>query len=126
VRRTPFPFRHRHTAQIDGIKKKKANALPCPSDHLVYSLMAFRPNAARSVWDWINLDGIEKVVWIGGFLMLLADLGRETIMPIASVIPAVGGVVLVVRPAWRICSRAGFPGALGPLIMVPLLNLVLL
>jgi hypothetical protein len=57
--------------------------------------------------------------------MLLADLGRETIMPIASVIPAVGGVVLVVRPAWRICSRAGFPGALGPSIMVPLLNLVL-
>jgi hypothetical protein len=34
--------------------------------------------------------------------------------------------VLIVWPAWRICSKAGFPGALGLLIVVPLLNLALL
>jgi hypothetical protein len=58
--------------------------------------------------------------------MVFADLGPETVLPVMSVIAAVGGVVLFVWPAWRICSRAGFPGALGLLIMVPLLNLVLL
>jgi len=58
--------------------------------------------------------------------MLFADFGPETIMPIASVIAALLGVVVIIWPAWRICSRAGFPGALGLLIVVPLLNLVLL
>lgn len=58
--------------------------------------------------------------------MLFAQFGPETILPIASVIAAVAGAVFIVWPAWRICSRAGFPGALGLLIMVPLLNLVLL
>jgi hypothetical protein len=88
--------------------------------------MVFRPNAARSVWSRINLHSIEKVNLIRGSLMHFAYIGPETILPIASVIAAVGGVVLIVWPAWRICSRAGFPGALGLLIMVPLLNLVLL
>ena len=58
--------------------------------------------------------------------MLFAYFGPDTMMPIASVIAAVVGVVLSVWPAWRICSRAGFPGALGLLIVVPCLNLVLL
>jgi hypothetical protein len=58
--------------------------------------------------------------------MLFAYFGPETIMPVASVIAAAVGVIAIVWPAWRICSRAGFPGALGLLIMVPLLNLVLL
>ena len=31
------------------------------------------------------------------------------------------GVILVV-PFWRICTRAGFPGALSLLILVPLVN----
>lgn len=34
--------------------------------------------------------------------------------------------VVVVVPVWRICKRAGYPGALGLLILVPLLNLGLL
>jgi hypothetical protein len=34
--------------------------------------------------------------------------------------------ILVVWPAWRICSKAGFPGALSLLIVVPLANLFLL
>jgi hypothetical protein len=35
-------------------------------------------------------------------------------------------IVLFLWPAWRICAKAGFPGALGLLIVVPLLNLFLL
>lgn len=35
-------------------------------------------------------------------------------------------VLLTVIPFWRICSRAGFPGALSLLILVPVGNLVLL
>ena len=34
-------------------------------------------------------------------------------------------VVLVV-PAWRICARAGYPGALGLLAVVPIVNIGLL
>jgi hypothetical protein len=33
---------------------------------------------------------------------------------------------LVIWPAWRICSKAGFPGPLGLLAVVPVFNLVLL
>ncbi|MFI5454187.1 MAG: hypothetical protein ACHRXM_01930 [Isosphaerales bacterium] len=35
-------------------------------------------------------------------------------------------LVFIIWPACRICSRAGFPAALGLLIVVPLFNLVLL
>jgi hypothetical protein len=59
-------------------------------------------------------------------MMLFAYVGPETMMPIASVIALVAGVIVFVWPAWRICARAGFPGALGLLIVVPFLNLVLL
>jgi energy-converting hydrogenase Eha subunit B len=34
--------------------------------------------------------------------------------------------VIVVVPFWRICQKAGYPGALGLLIVVPLVNLVFL
>ena len=34
--------------------------------------------------------------------------------------------VVVVIPAWRICQRAGYPGFMGLLILIPLLNLALL
>jgi hypothetical protein len=33
---------------------------------------------------------------------------------------------IVVWPTWRICSRAGFPGALSLLVLIPLANLFLL
>lgn len=33
---------------------------------------------------------------------------------------------VVVIPVWRICQRAGYPGLLGVLILIPVLNLVLL
>ena len=33
---------------------------------------------------------------------------------------------LVVLPVWRICSKAGFPGALSLLALIPIANLFLL
>ncbi|TGN40430.1 hypothetical protein [Marinobacter confluentis] len=34
--------------------------------------------------------------------------------------------VAVVVPVWRICQRAGYPGLLGLLILIPMVNLGLL
>lgn len=33
---------------------------------------------------------------------------------------------IVVVPFWRICQKAGYPGALGLLIVIPLANIVFL
>lgn len=33
---------------------------------------------------------------------------------------------IVVVPFWRICQKAGYPGALGILMVIPLVNLVFL
>ncbi|MFX4226654.1 MAG: hypothetical protein ACFHHU_01785 [Porticoccaceae bacterium] len=34
--------------------------------------------------------------------------------------------ILVVFPAWRICQRTGYPGWLGVIILIPVLNLAFL
>ena len=34
--------------------------------------------------------------------------------------------IVVVIPVWRICQRAGYPGWLGFLMLIPMVNLVLL
>jgi hypothetical protein len=34
--------------------------------------------------------------------------------------------IAVVIPVWRICQRAGYPGWLGILILIPMVNLALL
>ena len=34
--------------------------------------------------------------------------------------------IVVVIPVWRICRRAGYPGWLGVLMLIPVANLVLL
>jgi len=34
--------------------------------------------------------------------------------------------IIVVIPAWRICQRTGYPGWMGILILVPVINLFLL
>jgi len=34
--------------------------------------------------------------------------------------------IVAIIPAWRICQRIGYPGALGLLIVIPLVNLFLL
>jgi len=33
--------------------------------------------------------------------------------------------ILTVLPFWKICSRAGFPGALSLLMLVPMANMIL-
>jgi|HubBroStandDraft_3_1064219.scaffolds.fasta_scaffold525309_2 hypothetical protein len=33
---------------------------------------------------------------------------------------------VIVLPFWKICSKAGYPGALGLLILIPLANLIML
>ena len=38
---------------------------------------------------------------------------------------SVGVSILTVLPFWKICSRAGFPGALSLLMLVPVANIVL-
>ncbi len=35
------------------------------------------------------------------------------------------GVLLTVIPLWKICSKAGFPGPLSLLMLVPIANIVL-
>lgn len=34
--------------------------------------------------------------------------------------------IVAIVPAWRICQRTGYPGWLGILIVIPVVNLVLL
>ncbi|WP_372987754.1 hypothetical protein [Marinobacter sp.] len=34
--------------------------------------------------------------------------------------------IVVVIPAWRICQRTGYPGWMGILILIPVINLFLL
>lgn len=34
--------------------------------------------------------------------------------------------IVVVIPVWRICQRAGYPGWLGVLMLIPMVNLALL
>ena len=35
------------------------------------------------------------------------------------------GVILTIVPFWKICSKAGFPGALSLLMMIPVANIIL-
>jgi hypothetical protein len=35
-------------------------------------------------------------------------------------------VTVILVPFWRICTKAGYPGALAVLMLVPLLNIVML
>lgn len=35
-------------------------------------------------------------------------------------------VIALVIPTWRICQRTGYPGWIGILILVPMVNLILL
>jgi hypothetical protein len=52
-----------------------------------------------------------------------------TVGPFEALVMLLGFLVsfgFLAWPAWRICAKAGFPGALGLLILVPLVNLLLL
>lgn len=41
-------------------------------------------------------------------------------------LPMIVWAALVIIPFWKICQKAGYPGVLGLLIIVPLVNLVFL
>jgi hypothetical protein len=51
----------------------------------------------------------------------VAELGLIVIVLSLSAI----GALLTVIPFWKICSKAGFPGALSLLMLVPIANIVL-
>ncbi len=53
-------------------------------------------------------DMMGSVMWAGHWIWMLAI------------------AILMVIPVWRICRRAGYPGWLGILILIPVANLVLL
>lgn len=55
--------------------------------------------------------------------MVLALFGSLGLLEV--IFLAAAALVLVV-PAWKLCSRLGFPGWFGVLILVPLVNLALL
>jgi hypothetical protein len=55
----------------------------------------FRQDEARSVWAWIEFLGISQHGSLRGFWMLFAYFGPETMMPVASVVAAAVGVVMM-------------------------------
>lgn len=57
-------------------------------------------------------------------LALMGSLGIAEVF-VLLIVFLVGALILV-TPAWRICTRVGYPGGLGVLILVPVLNLALL
>ncbi len=54
---------------------------------------------------------------VGGVEIILILLITLFVSVIAS--------ILTVLPFWKICSRAGFPGALSLLMLVPVANIIL-
>ncbi len=61
--------------------------------------------------------------------IVVAALGEILLMPAlgpAELIVLLLLTVLLVWPMWRICMKAGFPGPLGLMAIVPLLNLGML
>ncbi len=54
----------------------------------------------------------------------VAGVGIFVIVFIAMLASVVASI-LTVLPFWKICSRAGFPGALSLLMLVPIGNIVL-
>jgi len=49
--------------------------------------------------------------------------GFYEMLVIAGIFPVV--ILLNVLPFWKICTKAGFPGALSLLMLVPIANIVL-
>ena len=57
-------------------------------------------------------------------LALIGPLGIGELTVILLVL--LGWHLVLVLPAWKLCTRLGFPGWFGLAILVPLLNLVVL
>jgi len=56
----------------------------------------------------------EQIPAVWGILVVFMFLGGVIL-----------GVLLAVIPWWKICTKAGFPGALALLMLVPLANIIL-
>ncbi len=54
----------------------------------------------------------------------LQGIGMVAFILMAMLVSIVASV-LTVLPMWKICSRAGFPGPLSLLMLVPIANLIL-
>lgn len=53
-------------------------------------------------------DMVSNTMWTGHWLWMLLI------------------AIVAVIPAWRLCQRVGYPGLLGILILIPLVNIVFL
>jgi hypothetical protein len=51
--------------------------------------------------------------------------GAELLCIFFIMIVSVLGAILTIIPFWKICSKAGFPGPLSLLMLVPIANIVL-
>ncbi len=51
---------------------------------------------------------------------------ESTELMVILLITIIPGILLIVIPFWKICSKAGFPGAISLLMLVPFANIVLL
>ncbi len=65
-------------------------------------------------------DSTKTVVAALGEILLMPALGPAELIVLLLL------TVLLVWPMWRICMKAGFPGPLGLMAIVPLLNLGML
>jgi len=65
-------------------------------------------------------DSTKIVVAALGEILLMPVLGLPELIVLLLI------ALLLVWPMWRICTKAGFPGPLGLLAAVPVLNLALL
>ena len=52
--------------------------------------------------------------------VLMPNLGATEVLIVTA------GGILIIWPSWRTCTKAGFPGPLGLMAIVPFLNLILL
>jgi len=51
--------------------------------------------------------------------------GAELLLIFVFIFSGVIGAILTIIPFWKICSKAGFPGPLSLLMLVPIANIVL-
>ncbi|MDQ7007092.1 MAG: hypothetical protein Q9Q40_07655 [Acidobacteriota bacterium] len=57
-------------------------------------------------------------------MALIGPLGISEMMVV--LLALLGWSLLLVWPAWKLCTRLGFPGWFGLAILVPLLNVIAL
>jgi hypothetical protein len=70
----------------------------------------------------VDPKAAKRLNWKGSAMPGIA----EGLVIFLIVIPlAILGVLMTVIPFWKICAKAGFPGALSLLMLVPVANIIL-